>query len=74
MFMKKNVVHERLEKHEKTEYKDVGRNKSTLRQQGWMFPAIGAPEKLPLLTYSHVGNTYPALNARTGSRGIPAYL
>ncbi|MDO9048464.1 MAG: hypothetical protein Q7U66_12115 [Methylobacter sp.] len=39
---------------------DVGRNKTARRQQGWAFPAIGAPEKLPLLltllTYIHVGN------------------
>jgi hypothetical protein len=39
---------------------DVGRNKTTRRQPGWAFPAIGAPEKLPLLltpiTYIHVGN------------------
>ncbi len=39
---------------------DVGRNKTARRQQGWTFPAIGAPEKLPLLltplAYIHVGN------------------
>ncbi|MGZ8952458.1 MAG: hypothetical protein ACXW01_12505 [Methylobacter sp.] len=28
---------------------DVGRNKTARRQPGWAFPAIGAPEKLPLL-------------------------